>query len=696
MLAIAISTIGMSISLAVLVFSGPMADGLPRATSAFIVAGGLVAVVTSLRSSFVPAVAIAQDGPTIVFVALVANLVDANAELQAQDVFVLAALAAAVTGVVLFLLGWFGAGSAVRFLPTTVVSGFVAGTGWLLFKGGHEVMIDGTITRGTFGDMFGWDVARFWLPGLVLGLVVLALTSMPRVPVVASSAAVVVAVVAFFVVVLGWSSIDAVEGGGWLVGPFGDGSGPQLVSPSEVADAPWADFARETGGVVTLLLVSAVALLLNLSGLESVTKRRLDLDHELRVTGIANLVVSPLGSVPAFHALGDSVLATRMGATRRVVPATAALLSVGFGLFGTEIVGLVPRFVAGGLLIAVGSGLLLNWFRQLSGPVAWPERLLSAAVLLVIATIGILEGVTFGLIVACGVFVVRYSRVDPVRRASTGLTKQSRVDRTDDERTYLAHHADRTRVFELQGFLFFGSIIRLVDAVSETCLSADDPVDDVILECRFVTGIDAGALTLLDELIETLYTNGTRVALSVSTPSLAAALGSLATEPALHPSLDAALAIAEDRRLSVADLALDSDRASGATGLPDAVLGLLASTTVEAGTLIIERGQPSDSLLYMVSGRASVFTNAADGSLHRLRQLSGPSWLGEIGFLRRAPRSADVIADTSVELVSLERDEFERMRDSNPELIIAILDDIAMEISDRAASLSDALARALD
>ena len=43
------------------------------------------------------------------------------------------------TGVTFALLGVFRLGNLVRFVPYPVVGGFLAGTGWLLFKGGISV-----------------------------------------------------------------------------------------------------------------------------------------------------------------------------------------------------------------------------------------------------------------------------------------------------------------------------------------------------------------------------------------------------------------------------------------------------------------------------------------------------------------------------------------------------------------------------
>ncbi len=72
-------------------------------------------------------------------------VVEATAcRLRGPDVFLTVVAATMVvtlllTGVTFALLGVFRLGNLVRFVPYPVVGGFLAGTGWLLFKGGIDV-----------------------------------------------------------------------------------------------------------------------------------------------------------------------------------------------------------------------------------------------------------------------------------------------------------------------------------------------------------------------------------------------------------------------------------------------------------------------------------------------------------------------------------------------------------------------------
>lgn len=108
----------------------------------------------------------------------------------------------------------------------------------------------------------------------------------------------------FFVVVRTTSSIRSIEGDGWLVGPFPDGNGLQLLSPRELADANWGGLASVLPGILVAVGVAVLSLLLNLTGLETMNRTRIDLEHETTTAGLSNIVVSPLG-----ESLGSTPLA---------------------------------------------------------------------------------------------------------------------------------------------------------------------------------------------------------------------------------------------------------------------------------------------------------------------------------------------------------------------------------------------------
>lgn len=691
-----ISIVGMSVALAALLFTGTLDAGLPGATGSFIVASGAVGVWLAFRSGVVPLVTIAQDAPAIVLVAVIARIIDRSPDIGVEDVVVLIAVSTAAAGVVILVLGALGVGEAVRFLPTVVVDGFIAGTGWLLIKGGFEIVVGRGLGLGDIADLFGSDLVGRWLPGLALAIVVLLLSRSDRVPDVAVSGAVVLATAAFFAAAAIWSSVGRVEDDGWLIGPFDNGVDLLVVGPNDLADADWGAIGSSVTDLLSLIVVTTVALLLNLSALEATFRQRYDTNAELRRTGIANIGIATLGSVPAYHALGDSVLAKRMGVRSRAVGVLAGCAVIALGVFGAGLVGFAPLFVAGGLLIAVGLGLMVDWATGIVGPIGWVERSVSFAIVAVIMFVGILEGVLVGLVLACGVFVWRYSRVDPIRRASTGVSLRSRVDRSIADAERLSELGAATLIFELQGYIFFGSATRLVDAVRTAANESTMNDIAVVLDLRFTTGVDPGAGKLLVELCDELIADGVDVAMSGGSSSIGEALRGRSPGTAWFDTLDEALAAYESLRLAASHGPSDDhDQDPDDAHDEPSFLAEFERSHLPIGSVLVTAGEASDTLAFLVSGTASAYA-ASGGERHRVRQFVGPAWVGEIGFLRDAERSADVEADTDLVIATIDREAFERLRSEQPDVVIAILDHIAVTVADRAATVTEALMRSLD
>lgn len=693
MLATAVSGVGLSIALAALIFVGPLAEGQPRATSTFIVAGGILTGVIGWLSCFRPTVAILQDGPAIVLVTVAGSVALSSPDQPVVTVFVMMALIGALAGLTMVLVGHFGIGGVVRYFPTTVLSGFIAGTGWLLTKGGFEVMVDRALEASDAIDLLQPSVAKFWLPGVALALGVQVLSSIRRVPSIVVGVAVLASTAAFFLIAAVVSSVAEAEAANWFIGPFPDGGQVAFVTPNEIATADWSAMTSQFGGILAVVAVSLVAVLLNLSSLESITGQRLDIRSELRTTGAINIVAAPLGALVGFHAIGDTVLARQMGARTRAVPLGVGVLSIAAGVFGSAVVGFTPRFIAGGLLVAVGSGLLASWVASMLSTASRVERVLSAAILFLMAVVGILEGITFGLVAACLIFVVRYSRIDPVKLESTARETPSRVVRSSADRDGLAEYADQVRIFQLTGYQFFGSFSTVVERIKRSTQHEEAPVTFVVIDFRHVTGIDSSGFVLLDKLMTDLSDDDVTVLLSDLDPALARLVSSSA--PQVFPGLDYAIEHAEEALLQTHVAVDDSGEATPFSDLSPQLMEALTRRSVGRGEIVIEQGAQGAALYLIISGDLVVTSIQPDGTEHRLRRIGSGTVVGERSVLLGEPRSARISAETDCELFEVTIDDYERLAVEQPELALELQNRLLVELIRRSVSLSEHLSMAL-
>jgi len=65
---------------------------------------------------------------------------------------------------------------------------------------------------------------------------------------------------------------------------------------------------------------------------------------------------------------------------------------------------------------------------------------------------------------------------------------------------------------------------------------------------------------------------------------------------------------------------------------------------LQVGDVLFEQGEPSDCVEIITSGCVTITRKDEQGRSIRLRRMVGYAVVGEMGFYRRVPRTADVLA----------------------------------------------------
>jgi SulP family sulfate permease len=324
--------------------------------------------------------------------------------------------------------------------------------------------------------------------------------------------------------------------------------------------------------------------------------------------------------------------------------------------------------------------------------------LLSIGIVVVIASVGILEGIGVGLVAACAVFIVRYSRIDPIRLSGSGYVMRSRVDRLPAEDDALRARSDRLAVFELQDYLFFGSVTSLEDRI-RAGVAADGStheLDAVVLDFRTVTGIDTSAYSLIGQLADTLTGDGALVVMSAVDEDLRASL--FAAEPQAFEgvewaaTLDEALERTEREQMNAAGLVPDDDHPEP-IALSRALLAEFDKCGYEAGVTVIRQGDPTDGMFVLIDGFMTAFRVDATGERHRLRRFGRAALVGEIGLITGGQRTAEIVADTDSTVMWLSAERYREMCRESPHLAFELNEFIMRGQAARVVSLSEGLAR---
>ena len=701
-LVVGVVVVIVAISFGALVFSGELAEFTSQGIGFGLLSAAILGIVVALGSSFRGMVATPQDSPAAIM-ALIAAAVAAGlpATVPREQVFttVVAAvsLASVLTGVFFFALGSFRLGGLIRFIPYPVIGGFLAGTGWLLVKGSFGVMADVPLGFTQLSTLAQWEVARRWLPGVVLGLLLFVM--LRRYSHFLILPGLLLASIGGFYLLLAVSSTPIAEAraSGFFLGPFPDGGLWQPLAPDALAAVDWGLIAGQAGSLAAILLVGVVALLLNASGLELAVERDIDLDRELRIGGVANVLSGLGGGLQGFQTLSLSALGHKLCAESRLVGLVSAGMCAATLVLGASVLSFFPKPSLGGLLLFLGLAFLVEWVYDAYFKLPRGDYFVVLMILLVIGTVGYLESVGVGIVIAVVLFVVNYSRIDVVKHALSGGDHPSNVERPRRHRRLLQREGERQLILELQGFLFFGTADKLFQQVRRRVAEPERvALRFAVLDFRQVSGLDSSAVLSFVKLKQLAESQDFVLVLAHCSPEISRQLekGGLADDGARirgFPELDRAVEWCENQVLQTAG----ADLEVGARPLveqlaevlpaldPDLMLRYFERQEVGAGHYLMRQGEPPEDLFFVESGQVTVQMELDDGSTVRLLTMGAGTVVGEMELCLGQERSASVVTERPSVVYRLTADTLERMERENSTVAAAFFRYISRLMAER-------------
>ena len=101
---------------------------------------------------------------------------------------------------------------------------------------------------------------------------------------------------------------------------------------------------------------------------------------------------------------------------------------------------------------------------------------------------------------------------------------------------------------------------------------------------------------------------------------------------------------------------------------------------IRDGDLLIEEGQKDEAIHILVDGHMEAVARTAGGDWVTLQLLREGDMVGEMGFIDGVEHSASLRALGNCELIRLERDSFEELLKTDPELTYKVMRAIVREV----------------
>lgn len=705
-----------TVSFGALIFSGELAPFVSNGAGYALYSSIIITLVVALFGSLKGTIASTQDSSSAILALVAASIAGSMAASATQEelfstVLVALGLTALLTGVLFILLGVFKLGEFVRFIPYPVVGGFLAGTGWLLAVGAIGMMADLPMTFAGLPALFQPGVLLKWLPGVIFA--VLLLMILRRYSHFLILPGMLVGAIALFYVVLlvtGTPFAEA-QAQGLLLGPFPEGSAWKPITPAMLGQVNWPVIWGEAGNVATIGLVSLVSLLLNASGLELALEESVDLNRELRSTGLANVLSGLGGGIVGFPAMSLTALSYRVGGKGRLVGVIAAGVCGLALIMGASLISFFPKLLLGGLLLFLGLAFLVEWLVDAWSTLPRTDYMVVLLILVVISTLGFLEGVGVGIVATVILFIVNYSRIDVVKNALTGATYRSKVERPHHHYQVLCQAGEQIYVLNLQGFIFFGTANALLDRITARVNDAERPdLRFIVLDFRRVTGLDSSAVLSFTRVKQLAQTNHIVLIFTDLAPDVKRQLvkGGLDEEAdILHifPDLDYGVEWCEEQILKSATLDLGEPPSTLVAQLEEIfsqavdvsrLMDYLERQELAGGTVLIRQGDQSEDLYFIESGQVTAQLEMEGGETIRLRTLGAGTVVGEVSLYLGETRSASVVTDEPGVAYRLSEEALKRMSERDPDLASAFHRFIAGLMAERLADNNRTLEALLD
>lgn len=691
-----------SLSFAALIFSGNLSSYLSIGIQSALVSAVLVAFVVACSSSFPFAIA-GPDSNTSAILALMASAIATrllSEGLSAEigpTIWAALVASALLSSVFLVCLSQLQLGNFVRFIPYPVIGGFLAGAGWLIFQGAFSVATGVRLELGNLAALVQSSQLIHWLPSLGFALLLKFTLDRVKHSAVMPTFLVMGVVLTYGLLASAGMSLDEARLQNWLFSAASTGGSRSATGLTFFTQIHWSVLLEQTSGFLVMMAVLAIAILLNATGLELVSKQDIDINRELKACGIANLAAGLGGGMVGYLSFNRSVLNRAAGGSDRSSSIVTSLVCAVFLFLGTYLTSYIPKPVLAGLLFYIGLSSLKEWLYDARFRLPAIEYGLIVLIVLIIAGSGFLQGVGAGLVIACLVFAFNYSRTPFIHLATSGVHRPSNFERSFQQQKLLRQEGEQIYILCLQGYIFFGTANTFLNHIRQV-LAGTNAIQYLVLDFRLVSGLDSSAASSFTKLRQLAQKQGLRLVfthLQANIQNQLIQTGGIEADDNLcqqFPDLDRGIEWCEEqilqqtffRRRRFLPLALQiGDLLMLEKAEVRQFMHYFEPLQISTDQVLFEPGEVSDTVYFLENGQVSILTKSSAGEIKRLQTLSSGTVLGEIEFYQNTHRSVIAIADKDSSLYYLSRKKLQEMQESQPQLAAAFHQFVARLLADR-------------
>ncbi len=624
--------------------------------------------------------------------------------LSPADIPPLLALTALFSAGFQLVYGLIGGGRLIKFIPFPVVSGYLSGVGVLialgqlpkLFGFSKEIpLVQGLSSPG----LWKWHGLLVGIVTIVLMLSAQRITK--RIP--AAIIGLLGGIATYFALAAFTPALLTLDANPLVIGPIRT-SGSFFMA---IQDRLTSLLSLQVDSL-RLVIIPALTLSVLLSidtlktcvALDAMTRTRHKSDRELIGQGIGNLASFLVGGMPGAGTMGPTLVNVASGGrTPRsgIMEGGFVVLAV---LLLSNLIAWVPIAALAGILLVIAWRMFdKGMFRLLRSAAGRLDFAVIAGVVLVSVTVDLIAASGVGVGLAILLFIRDQIRGTVIRRKLYLNQISSKTRRRTSEQEVLQKNGDQGVFCELQGNLFFGTTDQLFSQLEQDLRTKRF----ILLDMRRVQSMDYTAAHLFEQMHAQLAERKGQLLFSGMPSGLLdernfehylVQLGVVKEGGGvmISETLDGALEWIEDRILKDANPATQGEEQILQVrefdlfrGFDDDMLSRLAACLSErrlaSGEKVFSQGDEGDEMFLVRRGAVRIMLPLERGKRHHLATIETGEFFGELAFLDRGVRSADVETKAPTELYVLSRARFNEQSRSDPVVGVQVFARLALAIA---------------
>jgi SulP family sulfate permease len=657
---------------ATVIFAGALAPFLPLLVVILLCGWAILGIYVALTSEKDLHI-VSLDEQAVVILSSIAGLLVVHMGAEAVTPRGLATMLAIMSlsslGVAGFfwVIGHYRLTRLLELMPYPVICGFMAGIGWLLLEAGVGIAIDAPISEFSETIKEPGIASRLllFIAGAI-GLLV-AVTRMRRawaLPV----ASLVLIVVFYAVAWINGQGLPDLVAAGWLFNiPVDTGGALSLLKGLSLGLVDTEFVLRMVPQILTIAFLALLTQSMSLSAMMASGNQDLDTSSEIEDMGGGNLLCAVIASPPGSTDVIGSTLYEEFGASSRWMPIISSGICLVMAVFGSMIIPWMPKLLVGSTVFLFAYQLFYEWLYE---NVRGFQPIDFAIVLIILGTvifIGFMPGILVGVLLALLLFVLRYSMISAVQGSHSLATYRSSVERSKSSNEILDVHGGECLVYNLRGFLFFGTANAVLDTIRDDAKVRQGQFKVILLDMKRVTGMDISALNTFVQIKTLCERSGVRLAFAGVEEETRESLLMLDAvtlehgEPLLFPEADYAVEYMEDVLLALYQAEAESMTIYDHLNL---IFNDLAKVRiliehmkrVEVGEseILFEQGDEDTGLFMLERGSMTALIGTEHNGFKRVKKFRPGALIGEMSaYTADRKRTATIVADENSVLYHL-------------------------------------------